>query len=69
MGRLGHEQVFYGIAGKDNLASPLPIFLVDNEAPTWGFLLSGTRTGLQRRTNKNGLYAHFLVLEHMVIEF
>jgi hypothetical protein len=29
MGRLGHEQVFYSIAAKDNLASPLLIFLVE----------------------------------------
>ena len=39
------------------------------EAPIWGFLLSGIRAGLQHRANKNGLYAHFSVLEHVVVEF
>ncbi len=69
MGRLGHERVFCRSVANDNLATPLPIFWVDFEAPTWGFLLSGTRTGGQRRADKNGLYAHFLVLEQAVIEF
>ena len=68
MGRLGHERVFCSLAAKDNLATPLPIFLVDFEAPTRGFLLSGTCTGGQHRADENGLYAHFLVLEQVVVD-
>ena len=69
MGRLGHEQNFWQLCCEGRSRIPATNFLGRYEAPTWGFLLSGTRTGRQHRADKNGLYAHFFVLKHDVIDF